>query len=65
MMHGQQNIKYKTQETEVVHWERKLKTFMLAGNHNKIKSQVVERKSETPWSHDKRDKMKLFVGNSK
>jgi hypothetical protein len=25
----------------------------------------VERKSETPWSRDKHDNMKLFIGKSK
>jgi hypothetical protein len=65
MMHVQQNIKYKTQQTEIVHWERKLKRFRPAGNHDKMKSRVVERKSETPWSRDKHDNMKLFIGKSK
>jgi hypothetical protein len=64
-LHDAWSTKYKTQQTEIVHWERKLKTFRPAGNHDKMKSWVVERKSETPWSHDKHDNMKLFVGKSK
>jgi len=43
---------------------KEIKNIEACSNHDKMKSRVIERKSETLWSLDKHDNMKVFIGKS-